>query len=120
MSADPKWFLGARREPAANAAKVRLFCLPYAGGGGSTFTSWSRELPPSLEVVAVQPPGRENRFKEPPLTDMTLLAAALERAMQPFTGFPFVLFGYSLGGLIAHELALRLTRTGVAPRALVV
>jgi medium-chain acyl-[acyl-carrier-protein] hydrolase len=121
MSADPKWFLGARRAPLPNAAKVRLFCLPYAGGGGSTFMSWSRELPSWLEVVAVQPPGRENRFREPPLTDMTVLTAELERAMQPFAGFPFVLFGYSVGGLVAHELALRLRRNGrVVPRALVV
>jgi medium-chain acyl-[acyl-carrier-protein] hydrolase len=120
MSADLKWFLGAPRAPAANGAKVRLICLPYAGGGGSTFTSWSRDLPAWLEVVAVQPPGRENRLKEPPLTDMTVLAAELERALQPFAGYPFVLFGYSVGGLVAHELALRLRRNGVVPRALVV
>ena len=120
MSSDPTWFLAARRAPAAKAVKARLFCFPYAGGGGSTFTSWSRDLPDWLEVVAIQPPGRENRFKEPPLTQMSVLLAALERAMQPFVEFPFFLFGYSIGGLIAHELALALSRSGAPPSGLVV
>lgn len=117
MSPDPNWFLVARRGPAARA---RLLCLPYAGGAGSAFTSWAVDLPSWLEVVAIQPPGRENRFKEPPLTRMTVLLAELERAIQPFVELPFVLFGYSIGGLVAHEMALALSRTGAVPRGLVV
>jgi medium-chain acyl-[acyl-carrier-protein] hydrolase len=120
VSHDRKWFLAARRSPAAKAPKARLFCLPYAGGGGSTYTSWARDLPNWLDVVAIQPPGRENRVKEPPLTQMTVLLAELERAMKPFVEFPFFLFGYSIGGLVAHEMALALRRTGAVPRGLVV
>lgn len=120
MSSDPHWFLAPRRAPACEPAKARLFCLPYAGGGGSTFTSWARDLPDWLDLVAIQPPGRENRFSEPPLTEMTVLVAELKRAIAPFVGFPFVLFGYSIGGLVAHELALALSRSGAVPSGLVV
>ena len=51
------------------AARLRLICFPYAGGGASTFSLWPRALPSHVELCAVQLPGREERLSETPLTD---------------------------------------------------
>ncbi len=97
--------------PAPNpAARLRLFCLPFAGGGASTFRTWARALPTTIEVCPVQLPGRENRFGEPPYTDILHLAEILAGQMQLYLQKPFALYGHSMGALLAFELARILQR----------
>ena len=84
-------------------AHLRLFCFPYAGGGASIFSGWSKALPSSVEVCTVQLPGRENRLGEIPLTHMPDLVEQLSVALGPWLDKPFALFGHSLGALIAFE-----------------
>ncbi len=60
---------------------------------------------PELEVCAIQLPGREQRFQETPLTRMEALIPALGESITPLLDRPFVLFGHSLGALIAFCLA---------------
>jgi surfactin synthase thioesterase subunit len=93
--------------------RARLFLLPYAGGGANVYRAWPQLLPAGLEVLAVQLPGRERRFGEPPVTDMNALLDALVPAMAPLLDLPFALFGHSMGAAIAHGLALRLAAEGL-------
>jgi medium-chain acyl-[acyl-carrier-protein] hydrolase len=94
-------------------ARLRLFCFPYAGGGASIYSTWPRTLPPQVEVVAVQPPGRENRLAEPPFHDLSELVAAMHLHLAPqLHELPFAFFGHSNGALMAFELARSLRRAG--------
>lgn len=86
----------------------RLFCLPYAGGSASVFREWSHCLPPSIEVCAIQLPGRETRLKEPAFTRLPPLVRELAQALLPSLNRPFALFGHSVGALVAFELARHL------------
>ena len=100
---------------------MRLFCLPYAGGGASVFRSWSKGLPQNLELCAVQLPGRENRFQEPPFHQITPLVEALVIALAPQLDKPYSLYGHSVGALIAFELARKLgKKQGYGPAHLFV
>ncbi|MWA16245.1 thioesterase II family protein [Streptomyces sp. BA2] len=104
-------------------AELRLFCLPYAGGGASLYRDWPDELPEWVDVRPVQLPGRENRADEPALTSIDALAERLADELTPhLDDTPFALFGHSMGALLAYELAARLEarseRTG--PIALLV
>lgn len=93
-------------------ARLRLFCFPYAGGGASIFAPWARELPPEVELVAVQLPGRESRIGEAPVSDLRELTPRIAEALAPFMDRPFALFGHSNGGLMAFELTRQLRREG--------
>ncbi len=84
---------------------MRLFCFPYAGSGAVVYRTWPNDLPPEIEMCAVQLPGRENRFREAPLRELAEVVAALAHALQPCLDLPFAFFGHSLGGLIGFELA---------------
>lgn len=94
-------------------ARVRLFCLPHAGGGASAYQSWAAELPEFIEVRPVQLPGRENRLGESPVCDREslvelLLGAVVEPAQQPYA-----LFGHSMGAMLSYELAVRAAKIGL-------
>jgi len=56
---------------------MRLFCLPYAGGGASTYRPWAASLPPDVQLCAVQLPGRESRLGGRPSTRVTDLVPRL-------------------------------------------
>ena len=97
------------------AARLRLFCLPYAGGGASAYFAWSRALADTpIEVCAVQPPGRENRLREAPYRDITSLVTSLASAIRPLLDRPYAIFGHSMGALIAFELTRLLRDEGTA------
>lgn len=103
-----------------NMPKLRLFCFPYGGAGASGYRVWSRSLPPEVEIVPVNFPGRESRFRETPYTRMEPLLAELTTTLD-FTSGPFAFFGHSLGALVAFALTRELRRLGKrAPTRLVV
>jgi pyochelin biosynthesis protein PchC len=92
-------------------ARVRLVCLPHAGGGASWFSTWGSEVDPTIEVLAVQYPGHEDRFSEPAVDVMEPLADAIAGALRSLAGQPLVLFGHSMGAMVAYEVARRLQRS---------
>jgi surfactin synthase thioesterase subunit len=94
-------------------AGTRVFCLPYAGGGASVFRGWSNELPSDLQLCAVQLPGRENRLGERPVDSATALIPALLDGLVPYLDRPFVIFGHSMGALLAFELTREIRRRGL-------
>ncbi|MFW6719772.1 thioesterase II family protein [Streptomyces sp. MAR4 CNY-716] len=114
---DETWL---RRFGAARQPDVRLVCLPHAGGAASTFFPLQRELPPSVEFVAVQYPGRQDRRQEQPLRDVRTLADRVAAVLEPLTDLPMVLFGHSMGAVVGFETAARLEEKGAnAPIGLV-
>ena len=113
-----RWLIQPRPQP---AARLRLFCLPYAGGGASLYYPWATALPATVEVIAVQLPGRQNRFAEAAFTDWAALLVALDSALLPGDDQPYAVFGYSLGAILAFEWVRRRRRQGQSlPRHLFV
>lgn len=74
---------------------------------------WSQQLPPQVEVCPIQLPGRENRIKEQPFTQIAPLLRALIPALRPYLDVPFQIFGHSMGTLLSFELVRELRRQGL-------
>lgn len=91
---------------------LRILCFPYAGGDTPIFAPWADELPPELEVLPVQLPGRGRRALEPAYAELGPLLGALAGGLAPAFDGPFALFGHSMGALVAFELARELRRRG--------
>lgn len=104
------WFRIYEPNPAATR---RIFCLPQAGAGASVFRQWGRALPPDVEVVPVQLPGRESRIREQRFDSLAMLVPAFARALRPHLNAPYYFYGHSLGALIVFETIRFLARHGL-------
>ncbi|MFF7373127.1 thioesterase II family protein [Streptomyces tricolor] len=102
MTSAGRWFHRPVDRP---AARIRLVGLPYAGGGAAVFRTWTEALAPDVEPVWVRLPGRESRLRETPLSDWDALVGAFGRALMRHVPSPYVLFGHSMGGMLAYETA---------------
>ncbi|MEU8343965.1 alpha/beta fold hydrolase [Spirillospora sp. NPDC048832] len=109
-----RWTVRWNRVP---APRLRLFCLPHAGGGASVYRPWAPFLPPDVELVAVRLPGRESRFREPPLTRAGDVVTGLVGAVAPLLDRPHAWFGHSMGALLAFEVCRELRRRGLGEPA---
>jgi len=112
------WF---QTGPTGEQVELKMFCFPYAGGTSLIFKKWADFLPPSVQIIAVELPGRGARLREPPFVSLPSLIDELEDVTRPLLDKPFVFFGHSMGAIIAFELARSLGRKyGHEPRALFV
>ena len=88
-----------------------LFLVHAALGGVDVYEALARHMPPSRTILGLQAPGLDGETA--PMADLTHLAAhhvAALRRRQPHG--PFALAGWSLGGVLAFEMARQLRRAG--------
>jgi pyochelin biosynthesis protein PchC len=108
-----RWLRCYKERP---GARLRLICFPYASGSATFYRPWAAALPADLELIAVQYPGRLDRVGEPCVTDMDTMVETIAEVLPGALDRPFALFGHSMGGAIAYEVAHRLrARYGVEP-----
>jgi surfactin synthase thioesterase subunit len=97
------WFV-PQSSPSDSTACV--YALPQAGGGCASFADLAQRLGPAHTVYALNLPGRQARFLEPPRVDLDGLLDDLTQDLADRP--PGVLFGYCSGALLAFLLARRL------------
>ncbi|MFI7241471.1 thioesterase II family protein [Streptomyces qinglanensis] len=107
------------RSSRRSGARATVFCLPHAGGGASAYHRWVG-ADPLLDVQPVQLPGREDLLGEEPARDAAQLVSLLGPALADLASGPTVLFGHSMGAVLAAELAVWLRRNGAPPPLLLV
>jgi medium-chain acyl-[acyl-carrier-protein] hydrolase len=98
---------------------LRLFCFPCAGGSAATCEGWAEFLP-GVEVCAIELPGRGALFRRPPLRRLAAMVDFAVEAIEPLANLPFALFGHSMGGVTALEVARELSRRDKRAACLIV
>lgn len=94
-------------------SKIRLFCLPYAGGSSLIYRDWQNGFSDAIEVCPVNLPGRGSRIIEPLHANMTSLAKAVKDGLLPFLDQPFAFAGHSMGGTLSFEVTKLLRSLGL-------
>lgn len=98
-----RWVRTLRK--ASQNPKIRLICLPYAGGGTGVFRTWSERVDDNIELVSVVLPGRGDRINERPYDAWGPLLSDSYSALSPYLSEPHAFYGHSFGGRLAYELA---------------
>jgi medium-chain acyl-[acyl-carrier-protein] hydrolase len=113
-----KWLMCPRADA---TAPLRLWCVPFAGGGASVWHPWATRLAGLAEIVAIRLPGRENRLSETPFLRLLQIIPILVELIAPFATEDYALCGHSLGGLVVFELTRAMRARGLRlPQALIV
>lgn len=99
--AQKRWL---RKFHSADDSSPQLVCFPHAGGSATYFRALSAALAPEIAVLSVQYPGRQDRRKDTPIDDLTILANQISDVIADMPS-PVSLFGHSMGGLVAFEVA---------------
>jgi pyochelin biosynthesis protein PchC len=111
---DDKW---TRRFHRSEDSSIVLVCFPHAGGSASYYFTMSQALAPSIEVLAVQYPGRQDRRREAFIDNIPALADHIFDALSPLSNYPFAFFGHSMGAILSFEVANRFEqRTETGPQ----
>ncbi len=104
-----------RRYSGREQAQVRLIGFPWCGAGASVFRKLALDMPAHIELLAVQLPGREDRYAEKKLLRMTQLVEQvideIEKKLPPIKTF-FVSGGTEMAALFdfARTVARRAER----------
>jgi amino acid adenylation domain-containing protein len=112
----PRWSALARIQP--NGSKPPFFCIHAAGGHVLGYTSLARHLGADQPFYGLQAPGLDGE-QEPcgRIEDMAAHYIEALRTVQP--DGPFLLGGWSMGGVVAYEMAQQLHAQGQSVRRLV-
>jgi thioesterase domain-containing protein len=94
----------------ATGARPPLFCLPPVSGSAYWSVPLSQHLPAEQPIYAVECPGLDGGPLVDGLPELASVFTRSLRAVRP-TG-PYLLTGYSMGGLVAFEMARRLVAGG--------
>ncbi|MET8036710.1 alpha/beta fold hydrolase [Streptomyces sp. NPDC005345] len=102
--------------------QATLLCVPFAGAGPSFFHPWRELSAGRWRVTSVELPGRERRILDTPYRNVVEAAkGSIDDIVADLgEGTSTVLFGHSLGAVLAYELAHLLPTRGVHVERLVV
>lgn len=85
--------------------KPRLICLPHAGASSMMYSSWKKELLDVADLQLIELAGRGSRSDEPFYKNIQEAVQDIAQAMQQdLDKQPYLLFGNSMGSLLAYEL----------------
>jgi thioesterase domain-containing protein len=114
MPADPDRLIPLRD----GGTRPPLFCLPAVSGSPYAYTGLVRLLGPDQPVYAFEAPGFDNDRE--PVHSIPALVEEYSATLTSFRGDgPFQLLGWSMGGVLAFEIARRLVAAGAAVPVLI-
>ncbi|AJQ26608.1 thioesterase II family protein [Pelosinus fermentans] len=86
--------------------KIKLFCLPYAGGLSSFYNKWNKCLSEYIDICPIEYPGRGRRVKDPLYGNFDdALKDIYQSIFKELNTDNYALFGHSLGCVLAYEFA---------------
>lgn len=83
---------------------MKLFCLPYAGGGSSTYYEWKKYLDNLIKLYAVELSGRGKRYDESLYDNLEEALQDIYNEIKDDLVSDYAFFGHSMGALLAYEL----------------
>ncbi len=100
------WF--STRDQGIINYESRWVFFPYAGAASSAMHAMANKIDNNAQVLIVDLPGRGKRLKEPLINNVHTITEQLVSEFTALPDLPTYFFGYSLGTLIAYELAIAL------------
>ncbi len=94
--------------------KIKLFCLPYAGGSAISYVRLKKYLKSNIELYPIELSGRGRRFNESFYQNFDeAVNDASNIIIENLDGTPYAILGHSMGCWLGLELAYKLKEMGL-------
>ncbi len=95
-------------------SKVKVFPIPYAGASVNVYYKWKKIMPENYELCLVELAGRGSRFHERFYGSISQAAEDIASSIiaKMTSGDRYVIFGHSMGALLAYEVYYVFKRKG--------
>lgn len=91
--------------------KIKLFCIPYAGGSGTVYLKWKKYLDERIELVPIELRGRGTKANEKIRDDITYIVDDVYLTIKEQTKeYEYAIFGHSMGSTIAYEVVQQIQK----------
>lgn len=84
--------------------RMRLICLPYAGGDSRSYVKWRKIFQNRLEMVAINYAGRGKRIREGMITTYQDNIYDIFSIVKNYINNEYAILGHSMGAIYAYEL----------------
>jgi len=93
--------------------KVKLFCVPYAGGSAMIYNKWKSHLPDYIELCPIELAGRGSRIAEPFYTGLEAAVEDIYATISvDISNYDYAFFGHSMGALLVYEVLQKIKALG--------
>lgn len=93
--------------------KYKVFLLPYAGSSVMTYSPWKNYIPGNIELVFLEMQGRGIKSEQTMSADFEFVVNQLYKEItSEITDEKYVIFGHSMGSLLAYELYYKIASEG--------
>lgn len=85
--------------------KIKLFCIPYAGGSATNYLRWKRYSDSAIEIVPIELKGRGGRSTTAFYENFQEVVDDVYNSIKFELGkSDYALFGHSFGSMIVYEV----------------
>lgn len=95
--------------------KIKVFCLPYAGGSASIYFDWKAKYASTAEIIPIEYKGHGSLFGEPFYKDADEAADDICNRICNERPQNYIIYGHSMGSLIALLVAIKIEKRGYSP-----
>jgi surfactin synthase thioesterase subunit len=89
--------------------KIKLICIPYAGGSAQVYKNWNKYLDSTIEIIPIELAGRGKRFLELRYENMEKAVDDVYKMVKPLIqNTEYAVFGHSMGSILTYELLHRI------------
>jgi surfactin synthase thioesterase subunit len=90
--------------------KIKLFCIPYAGGSAMNYMTWKKLLDNRIQIMPLELAGRGSRINEPLYNNTEEAINDIYNVIyKELDGTPYAIFGHSMGTMLTYELLRKIT-----------
>lgn len=91
---------------------MKLYCIPFSGGNAYSYLAFKKQLVANIRFVTLELPGHGTRISEPLLHTIDEMTDDLLRQIELNQHDDYVLFGHSLGALLAFLMCRKISKAG--------
>lgn len=84
--------------------KIKLFCIPHAGGSAASYFRLREFMDKNIEVIPIELAGRGKRYDEKFYISIDEAVKDVYKCIKDDINCEYAIFGHSMGSLIAYEL----------------